>query len=55
MKHVTMMENGYGSGLKEKVQHWIDEHKDEIIEVVDIEYQQYGSMYSATITYEEKR
>ncbi len=55
MKHVTLMENGDGSRLKGKVENWIDEHEDEIFEVVDIEYQQYGSMYSATITYEEKR
>ena len=55
MKHVTLLENEYGSGLKEKVQNWIDEHRDEIFEIVDIEYEQYGGMYSATITYEEKQ
>lgn len=54
MKHVTILENVYVSGLKEKVERWIEKNKDEILEIIDIEYQQYGSMYSATITYEEK-
>ncbi len=52
---MTLLENEYSSGLKEKVERWIYEHREEIIEIVDIEYEQYGSMFSATITYEEKK
>lgn len=55
MKHVTLLENEYGSDLKDKVQTWVDEHRDEILEIIDIEYEQYGGMYSATITYEENQ
>ncbi|WP_202711526.1 hypothetical protein [Sporosalibacterium faouarense] len=55
MKHITMLENEYASGLKEKVETWIREHNDEILEIIDIEYEKYGGMLSATITYEEKK
>ena len=55
MKHVTLLENEYDSGLKAKVKSWLSGHRDDILELVNIEYNQYGSMFSATITYEEKK
>lgn len=55
MKHITMLGNEYDRELEARVKRWIEEHNDEVIEIINIEYAQYGSMYSATVTYEERK
>lgn len=50
MKHISIVQNSEDS-IKEKVEEWIKENKDEIVEVVDIEYTNTNSIYVATITY----
>lgn len=54
MKHVSILEIGDGSTVEEKVNQWILENEDSILEIIDIEYIENGNMYVATITYEEK-
>ncbi|WP_425447955.1 hypothetical protein [Dethiothermospora halolimnae] len=55
MKHVTIVDNTDGNTLNDLINNWIEEHEEEILEVIDIDYQQYGSMYTATVTYEERK
>lgn len=51
MKHAAFVQHGDGSELKEKVEQWIVENEDKILEIVDIEYKQQDNLYIATITY----
>ena len=51
MKHIAFISERDGSSLKEKVEEWIEENKDLIIEVVDIEYSENANVYYATVTY----
>lgn len=50
MKHISIVQSSEDS-IKEKVEEWIEKNKDEIVEVVDIEYTDTNSIYVATITY----
>jgi low affinity Fe/Cu permease len=51
MKHAAFVQYDDDSKLKEKVEEWIRENEDNILEIVDIEYAQKDSIYIATITY----
>lgn len=51
MKHAAFVQYDGDSKLKEKVEEWIRENEDKILEIVDIEYTQRDSIYIATITY----
>lgn len=51
MKHASFVQYGDGSELKEKVENWIAENKDRILEIVDIEYTDNDGVFIATITY----
>ncbi len=54
MKHATIVEYNDGTGLEDKVESWIAESEQQILEIIDIEYSQHGNIYLATITYEER-
>lgn len=43
-----------GSSLKDKVDQWIGENEEDILEIVDIEYTQEGKVYFAIVTYIER-
>lgn len=43
-----------GSTLREKVNEWIDENEENILEIVDIEYNQEGNLYFAIVSYLER-
>lgn len=49
-----MVDYDDGSSLEEKVNKWILENEDTLLEIIDIEYTQYGNIYLAIITYEER-
>lgn len=53
MKHVSMVDHYDGSSLEDKVNEWILENEENILEIIDIEYTQHGNVYLAIITYEE--
>ena len=54
MKYVSMIDYDDGSSLEEKINEWIVENEDTLLEIIDIEYKQHGNIYLATITYEER-
>ncbi|WP_236909827.1 hypothetical protein [Clostridium sp. Cult3] len=54
MKHVSMVDHYDGSSLEDKVNEWILENEENILEIIDIEYTQHGNVYLAIITYEER-
>ena len=54
MKYVSMIDCDDGSSLEEKINEWIVENEDTLLEILDIEYKQHGNIYLATITYEER-
>ncbi|MCR2044641.1 hypothetical protein [Anaerosalibacter massiliensis] len=54
MKHMTIVDYSDGSNLKEKVYNWISENEEEILEIIDIEYENSGNIFYATVTYEER-
>lgn len=54
METVSIFQYGHSSGLNEKVDEWLEENKNTILEIVDIEYQQYENVYVAIIRYIEK-
>ena len=54
MKYVSMVDYDDGSSLEEKVNEWILENEDTLLEIIDIEYTQHGNIYLAIITYEER-
>jgi hypothetical protein len=43
-----------GAILKEKVEAWIGENEESILEVIDIDYSQQGNLYLAVVTYLER-
>lgn len=51
MKHAAFIQKGENSQLKSKVEEWIKENKDQILEIIDIEYEEDGDIFTATITY----
>lgn len=54
MKHAYIAGYMDGSSIKEEVENWIEENKDYIDEIVDIEYSQEGDIYMGIVTYLEK-
>lgn len=54
MKHASIIEKGDSSAVEEKVNQWILENEDSILEIIDIEYIENGDIYVAIITYEER-
>lgn len=54
MKHAYIARYKDGSSIKEEVEIWIEENKDAIDEIVDIEYSQEGDVYMGIIIYLEK-
>ena len=55
MKYVSMVDYYDGSSLEGKVNEWILENEDIILEIIDIEYIQNGNVYLAIVTYEERQ
>ncbi len=56
MRHVSFLEvGGDGTTVEERVNEWIQENEESILEIIDIEYIENGDMYAAIITYEERR
>ncbi len=52
MKHAAFVQHGDGEKLKLKVEEWIEENRESILEIIDIEYEQNGGdIYTATITF----
>lgn len=43
-----------GSHLKGKVDDWISDNEEDILEIVDIEYTQEGNVYVAIVSYIER-
>lgn len=54
MKHAYIAQYMDGSTIKEEVEAWIEDNKDYIDEIVEIEYSQEGNIYMGIITYLEK-
>ena len=54
VKHMTIVDYGDGSDLKEKIYDWISENEGEILEIIAIEYENSGNIFYATVTYEER-
>lgn len=54
MKYMSMVDYYDGSSLKTKVDEWTSENESSIESIIDIEYTQYGNIYVAIITYEER-
>ena len=53
MKHISIVDYG-DCNVEEKVNQWILENEERLLEIVDIEYIEQGNMYLATITYLER-
>lgn len=53
MKTVSIYQYGDGADLNDKVAEWIKENENNLVEIIDIEYQQYDNVYVATIRYIE--
>lgn len=53
MKTVSFYQYGDGSELNDKVVEWIKENENKIVEIIDIEFQQYDNVFVATIRYIE--
>ncbi|MBC8586800.1 hypothetical protein [Paratissierella segnis] len=51
MKFATFYQQGNDEGLKEKVEAWIKDNEDNILEIVDVEYEYSNNTYMAIITY----
>lgn len=54
MKHMTIVDYSDGLDLKGKVYDWISENEEKILEIIDIEYENSGNIYYATVTYVER-
>ncbi|NLK44787.1 MAG: hypothetical protein GX300_10390 [Tissierellia bacterium] len=54
MKHMYIVDYGTGSSIKDKVDIWIGENEENILEIIDIEYTQEGDIYFAIVTYLER-
>ncbi|NLW41074.1 MAG: hypothetical protein GXY96_09165 [Tissierellia bacterium] len=53
MKHISIVDYG-DCNVEGKVNQWILENEERLLEIVDIEYIEQGNMYLATITYLER-
>ncbi len=54
MKFKSFVSYEDGSHLKEEVESWINNNEEDIVEIVNIEYNQEGNIYLAIVTYIEK-
>lgn len=55
MRHVTIIQDHDDSiTLNEKIDMWIKDNEEEILEIIDIDWQKVGSFYMATVTYQER-
>ncbi|HEY8363618.1 MAG TPA: hypothetical protein VIK77_12250 [Tissierellaceae bacterium] len=54
MKHMYIVDYGNGASIRDKVDIWLGENAENILEVLDVEYSQEGDIYFAIITYIEK-
>lgn len=54
MKHMTIVNYNDGLALEDKVYKWIEDNEEEILEIIDVEYENRGNIYFAIITYEER-
>lgn len=54
MKFKSFVSYEEGSHLEEEVKDWINSNEENILEIVDIEYNQEGNIYIAIVTYREK-
>ena len=55
MKHVSIVRYEQEDELEALVNQWIQEHEEEILEIIDISYEQYGDLFTAVLTYEERK
>ena len=54
MKHMSIAYYNYGLALEDKVYKWIEDNEEEILEIIDVEYENRGNIYFAIITYEQR-
>lgn len=54
MKYMYIVDYEDGFTLKEKVNEWINENEENILEIIDIEYNQEGNLYFAIVSYLER-
>ncbi|MBU5256405.1 hypothetical protein [Tissierella praeacuta] len=54
MKYMYIVDYEDGSTVKGKVNEWIAENEENILEIVDIEYNQEGNLYFAIVSYLER-
>lgn len=54
MKHMYIVDYDDGNILREKVDAWIGENEESILEVIDIDYSQQGNLYLAVVSYLER-
>lgn len=54
MKYMYIVDYQDGSTLREKVNEWIEENEENILEIIDIEYNQEGNLYFAIVSYLER-
>lgn len=51
MKFTSFYQQDSDSGLKEKVEEWIRDNEENILEIVDVEYEYSNNTYIAIISY----
>lgn len=51
MKFTTFYQQENDNGLKEKVEEWIRNNEDNILEIIGVEYEYANNTYIAIITY----
>lgn len=54
MKFMYIVAEGDGETIRAKVDRWIGENEENILEIVDIEYNQEGIIYFAIVSYFER-
>lgn len=54
MKHMYIVDYDDGNILRGKVDAWIGENEESILEVIDIDYSQQGNLYLAVVSYLER-
>ncbi|WP_159436155.1 hypothetical protein [Anaerosalibacter sp. Marseille-P3206] len=54
MRHMTIIDCNDGLDLEDKVYNWIEDNEEEILEVIDVEFENRGNIFFAIITYEER-
>lgn len=54
MKFMYIVSEGEGDTIRDKVDRWIGENEENILEIVGIEYNQKGTIYFAIVSYFER-